>query len=84
MLPAVVESKRSSVVEDELLSVRRDLRVVSGAGPNALSDALAERASFPAPVQFKVSANRLTWLYTSTHSSIWLAPGGLNLGSRGV
>jgi hypothetical protein len=71
MLPAVVESKRNSVVEGERLFVRRDLRVVFGAGPNAVSEALVGRASRPAPVQFDVSANRLIWLYTSTHSSVW-------------
>ena len=72
------------MVEGELVFVGGDLRVVLGAGPNVLREALVERASFPATVQFEASANRLIWLYTSTHSSIWLAPGGLNLGSRGV
>jgi hypothetical protein len=71
LLPAVVEPNRNSVVEGELVVVRRDLSVVLGAGPNALGEALVDRASLPPAVQFEASANRLIWLYTSTQSSIW-------------
>ena len=43
-----------------------DLRIVFGAAPDPLTEALAERVSLEPAVQFERSANRVIWLYRST------------------